>query len=84
MAVGLPSVVSAIPANLQLVDDGIHGVTVPFDSQEAITGAFLRLFDDSALRLRMGNTAHVRAVDNYSTTKVVERYESLFETVTGS
>jgi glycosyltransferase involved in cell wall biosynthesis len=84
MAVGLPSVVSAIPANLQLVDDGVHGLTVPFDDQEAITASFLRLFDDPQLRLSMGETAHVRAVENYSTTKVVERYESLFDTVTGS
>ena len=83
MAVGLPSVVSAIPANLQLVEDGVHGLTVPFDSEEAIGKAFLRLFRDSGLRRRMGSTARQRVVDNYSTTKVIERYESLFNGVIG-
>ena len=78
MAAGLPSVVSAIPANLQLVDDGIHGLTVPFDGEKAIGEAFLKLAGDSGLRQAMGNAARQRVVDNYSTVKVVERYETLF------
>lgn len=83
MSVGLPSVVSAIPANLQLVEDGVHGVTVPFDDERAIGEAFLRLFHDSELRGRMGIAARQRVVDNYSTDKVVDRYEALFNGLTG-
>jgi glycosyltransferase involved in cell wall biosynthesis len=82
MSVGLPSVVSAIPANLQLIDEGVHGLTVPFDSEEAIAEAFVKLFRDAALRQRMGNAAHLRAVENYSTAEVIERYEALFATLT--
>ena len=81
MAVGLPSVVSAIPANLQLIDDGIHGLTVPFGSEDAIAEAFFRMFRDPALRQKMGSASHLRAVENYSTAKVVERYEALFGTL---
>jgi len=83
MAVGLPSVVSAIPANLQLVEEGVHGLTVPFDDREAIGQAFLRLLGDCELRQSMGNAAHQRVVDNYSTVKVVERYEALFNGLLG-
>jgi glycosyltransferase involved in cell wall biosynthesis len=82
MSVGLPSVVSAIPANLQLIDEGVHGLTVPFDGEEAIAEALLKLFQDGGLRKKMGNAAHLRAVENYSTAKVIERYEALFETLT--
>jgi glycosyltransferase involved in cell wall biosynthesis len=82
MAVGLPSVVSAIPANAQLIDDGVHGLAVPFDDENAISAAFLKLFRDPELRHKMGNAAHFRAVENYSTAKVIERYEALFETLT--
>jgi len=78
MAVGLPSVVSAIPANLQLVDDGVHGLTVPWDDGNRIGEAFLRLFEDAAFRQRMGGVARQRVIDNYSTDKVLDRYESLF------
>lgn len=78
MSVGLPSVVSHIPANLQLVDEGVHGLTVPFDDSEAIGQAFLRLFRDPELRSRMGTTAREVVVNNYSTERVIRRYEELF------
>jgi glycosyltransferase involved in cell wall biosynthesis len=78
MAAGLSSVVSAIPANQQLIAEGVHGLTVPFDNVEAIGQAFLRLFHDPGLCCRMGQAARQRAIDNYSTIRVVERYEALF------
>ncbi len=81
MAVGLSSLVTAIPANLQLIDDGIHGLTVPFGDEEAAADAFQKLLHDPALRQKMGSAARLRAVENYSTVKVVERYEALFERV---
>jgi glycosyltransferase involved in cell wall biosynthesis len=83
MSAGVPSVVSAIPANLQLVDEGIHGLTVPFDDEEAICKAFLRLFSDSGLRRSMGVAARRRVVENYSTDKVIDRYETLLSGLTG-
>lgn len=83
MAAGLPSVVSAIPANLQLVDEGVHGLTVPFGDEETMGEAFLKLWGDPGLRHRMAKAARQRVLDNYSTAKVVERYESLFNRLTG-
>lgn len=83
MSAGIPSVVSAIPANLQLVDEGVHGLTVPFDNEEAIGKAFLKLFNDAGLRKSMGEAARQRVVDNYATDKVIDRYESLFQCLTG-
>jgi glycosyltransferase involved in cell wall biosynthesis len=78
MAAGLPSVVSAIPAHLQLVDDGVHGLTVPFDDESLIAEALLKLVDDPRRRLEMGREARQRAVGKYSTGSVIERYETLF------
>jgi glycosyltransferase involved in cell wall biosynthesis len=78
MGAGLPSVVSAIPANLQLIDEGVHGLSVPFDEEEAIGRAFLTLFRDGDRRQRMGGAARQRVLDNYGTTRIVERYETLF------
>jgi glycosyltransferase involved in cell wall biosynthesis len=81
MSAGLPSVVSSIPANLQLVDEAIHGFTVPFDDRQAIADALLRLLRDPALRRSMGGRARLRVIGNYSTDKVIERYEALFNSV---
>jgi glycosyltransferase involved in cell wall biosynthesis len=78
MSVGLPSVVSAIPANLQLIDDGVHGITVTWDDERALRAAFLRLFGNRELRKRMGKTARERVVKNYATDQVLDRYETLF------
>lgn len=83
MSAGVSSVVSAIPANLQLVDEGVHGLTVPYDDEEQIGEAFLKLFNDAGLRKSMGGAARQRVVDNYSTDKVIDRYETLFQCLAG-
>jgi len=84
MAAGLASVVSAIPANLQLIDDGVHGLHAPVLDEAAIGGALARLFGDAAMRARMGEAARARVVDNYSTEKVLDRYEALFAEALGA
>jgi glycosyltransferase involved in cell wall biosynthesis len=81
MAVGLASVVSDIPANRQLIDSGDHGLAVPFDDEAAIAQALLGLFRDPALRQCMGRKARQRVAENYSTTRVAERYEALFAAI---
>ena len=78
MSAGLPSVVSAIPANSQLVDDQVHGLAVPWDDDQAIAAALLRLFRDPEARRCMGTAARDRVAEIYSTDRVMERYETLF------
>jgi glycosyltransferase involved in cell wall biosynthesis len=78
MSVGLAPVVTEIPANAQLVDDGVHGRSVPVGDVAAIGRALGNLFEDGTMRKRMGAAARQRIVDNFSTPKVAERYESLF------
>lgn len=79
MAVGIPCVVSDIEANLQLVQNQVHGLTVPWNQPAAIAAALLRLFADDSLRRLMGSAARTRVVQNYSTEKVVARYQALFD-----
>jgi glycosyltransferase involved in cell wall biosynthesis len=81
MAAGLPSVVSAIPANLQLIDDGVHGLTVGWDDADAIGQAFTRVLGDKPLCTAMGAAARERAVVNFSTNVVLDMYEKLFAAV---
>jgi len=83
MSAGLASVVSRIPANVQLIEDEVHGLLTRVGDDSAIASALIRLFRDSALRGRMGQAARQRIVDNYSTGRVAERYEALFEQILG-
>lgn len=78
MAIGLPSLVSDIPANAQLVRDGVHGLTVPVGDTEAIALALRKLRAADEVRKRMASAAREEIVQNYSLDKVVDRYEALF------
>jgi glycosyltransferase involved in cell wall biosynthesis len=78
MAVALPAVVSSIPANLQLIDAGVHGLHAALRDEQAIAAALVELLSDPALRARMGEAARRRVVENYSMDKVLDRYEALF------
>jgi len=78
MSTALPSVVSSIPANLQLIDHGIHGLTVTWDQDQAIGESMFNLLTDCGARQRMGNAARRRVLENYSTEKVLQLYEETF------
>jgi glycosyltransferase involved in cell wall biosynthesis len=78
MSAGLPCVVSDIPANRQLIDNGKHGFLTPVGDAEAISGAIIQLLKNAGLRQRMGEAARQRIQDNYSTDKICDRYELLF------
>lgn len=78
MSAGLPSIVSDIPANTQLIEDGTHGLAVPLRNEESIAAGMLRLLGDRGLRTRLGMSARSLILENYSSEKVAERYEALF------
>jgi glycosyltransferase involved in cell wall biosynthesis len=84
MAAGLPSVVSRIPGNTQLVEHEKHGLLVKQGSVDSIGGALTRLFADRAWRARMGTAARQLVLDNYSTDRIVSRYEALFASALGA
>lgn len=79
MSCGLPSVVSDIDANLQLVQHDTHGLTVPWNNPGRIAAAILRLSNDPALRQSLAAASRQRVVENYSIEKVLARYEALFD-----
>ena len=81
MSVGLPGVVSDIPANLQLIEDGVHGCVARCGDPAAIASVLMRLADNPALRHKLGDAARQRIVEQYSTGKVISRYERLFSQI---
>lgn len=79
MSTGLASVVSDIPGNRQLIESGRHGLLVPVGDSEAIATAIVRILEDAPLRTRMGQESRSRVSENYSTAKIADRYETLFQ-----
>ena len=81
MAVGLPSVVTDIPGNRQLIEPGAQGAVVPLGDSAALGKEIVTLLSDDLLRERMGQAARRLVVDNYATERVIDRYEALFAEV---
>jgi len=79
MACAIPSVVTDIPGSAQLIDDGAQGHVVPVKDEARLAEAIAGLLENPERRARMGEAARRRIVENYSTAKVLDRYERLFE-----
>ena len=79
MSAGLPAVVSDIPGNRQLIESGQHGLLVPVGDSAAIAAAIVRILEDAPLRVRMSGESRNRVLENYSTAKIADRYEALFQ-----
>jgi glycosyltransferase involved in cell wall biosynthesis len=78
MSAGVAAVVSNIPAHTQLVDDGVDGIVTELGNEESIARGLVRVLDDRALRDRLGVAARQRMVQQFATSRVVDRYEALF------
>jgi glycosyltransferase involved in cell wall biosynthesis len=78
MSIGLPSVVTDLPANTQLVADGVHGFHVKVNDAAGIGSALLRLLRDPELGKRFGAVARPIAVERFSTDTVLRTYEEIF------
>jgi glycosyltransferase involved in cell wall biosynthesis len=83
MSAGLPSVVSDISANRQLVENDSHGIFVPVGDTERIGSAIACLLRDSNLRERIGGAAREHIILNYSMSNIADRYEALFRETLG-
>ena len=75
--------VSDIPANLQLIDDGVHGWSAALRDEAALAGALVRLLSDTRCAAAIGAAARQRVIENYSTDQVLDRYEDLFREALG-
>jgi len=71
--------VSDIPGNRQLIESGRHGLLVPVGDSAAIAAAILQIFENEQQRANMARESRRRVVENYSTAKIADRYEALFE-----
>jgi glycosyltransferase involved in cell wall biosynthesis len=78
MAVGVTPVVSDIPAHTQLVGHEVHGLVTALGDEDLIAEGLLRALQDPALRERLGAAARRRMIEEFSTARVIDRYETMF------
>jgi glycosyltransferase involved in cell wall biosynthesis len=80
MACQTPIVCSDILGFRDVVRHGREALMVPRDDPEALANALVHLLDDEALRLRLGETGRVRALEydwRYVTDDILDVYREV-------
>jgi glycosyltransferase involved in cell wall biosynthesis len=81
---GVPAVVSDIPGNRAVIDDGVNGMIVPVGDYHALADAICHLLSDSQLRKAMGAKARQRVTDHFSMERVAAAYVSFYTKISGA
>lgn len=82
MAVGVPCVATPAAGSVEVVEDGVSGLLVPFDDVVALAAALRRLAIDAPARQRMGAAAASRIASQFSLQAMWGRYRELLLRVT--
>ena len=78
MAAGRPIVATAVGGNVELVEDGIHGLLVPPGDPAALAAAVFRLLANPEFAAILGAAARKRAAERFSRQAMVRRHEEFY------
>ena len=81
MAVGMPVVASDIPANQELVFDGVTGFLFPVGDKTACARSILFLFEHPERLERMGAASRERMAAEFSVKEMIRRYGEIYAEV---
>jgi glycosyltransferase involved in cell wall biosynthesis len=81
MAAGRPIVATAVGGSLELIENGVHGLTVPPGDAAALASAIDRLIKSPELAARLGAAARQRVCERYSQHNRLRRFEEFYESV---
>ena len=77
MSLGKPCILTAVPGNLGIIRDGIHGCYI--NSAPELAAAALKLIQNPFRRHTMGNTARQLVNKMYSAEKELKAYDQLYK-----
>ncbi|MBM4184263.1 MAG: N-acetyl-alpha-D-glucosaminyl L-malate synthase BshA [Gemmatimonadetes bacterium] len=81
MACGAPVVASRAGGIPEVVEDGVSGYLLPVGAVDAMAEAGIRILSDDAHRTQLSAQARQVAVERFSASAIVPRYEALYERV---
>jgi glycosyltransferase involved in cell wall biosynthesis len=74
MAMRVPVVSTDISGVPELIEDQVNGLLIPSGDDDALAAAVARLFDDPALRKRLGRGGRQSIVDNFDVKRNVRQF----------
>jgi glycosyltransferase involved in cell wall biosynthesis len=83
MAAARPVVATDVGGTPDAIRQGTTGLLVPPSDPSRLAEAILRLYDEPALRTKLGNAGCVAARSGYSTESVMGQVEALYTTLAG-
>jgi N-acetyl-alpha-D-glucosaminyl L-malate synthase BshA len=83
MCFACPSVAPQVGGIPEVIQDKITGLLLPFGDSDAFARAIENLIQDETRRTTLGRAAQARAVEKFSATVIVPRYETLYREVCG-
>jgi N-acetyl-alpha-D-glucosaminyl L-malate synthase BshA len=84
MACGVPSVCSRVGGVPEVITDGVEGYLVPPRDVNTMAERTLRILTEPGRRETMGKAARQRASTEFCATKIIPRYEKLYQSVLNS
>jgi glycosyltransferase involved in cell wall biosynthesis len=84
MAAGLPTIVTAVGGNPEIVVDGVTGRLVPPRDPGALARALQEVLSDPGGAAAMGRAARARVEESFDVRRMVGRYEALYEELLSS
>jgi L-malate glycosyltransferase len=78
MAAGLPTVVSNVGGNAELVENGVTGLVVPAGDSSALSTALLKLLHDPGLAREMASRGREFIVRNFGFDRLVREVDVLY------
>lgn len=78
MACGLPAVVSKIPGNVDVVEQGKNGLVFTVDDPESLADSLLLLLTQEKLRAELGRAARRTVEAGYSLDYVADQYINIY------
>ena len=81
MAAGRPIVATAVGGNVELIENGTHGLLVPPGNPKAVADAVESLLRNPQFAAQLGAAARNRAVQCYSTEVAVRRHQLLYQSM---
>lgn len=83
MAAGCPCVVTDVPGNKDVIEEGVTGWLVPPRDATALNAALRKLLDDTSLAQTAGVTARETVRAKFSVQQMCRQYETLWRQLAG-
>jgi glycosyltransferase involved in cell wall biosynthesis len=84
MSLGLPVVVSDIPANRELVEHEVTGLIVPMGDRPAFTHCAWKLLQQPELAQKLGKAAAARMLNEFSVDRMIADHADVYRQVASS